>query len=89
MLLRPALLVLSAISLSAALVPPGGGSEVLTAPPAFEPTAAPAPAPELSFTLSCWCETIPILTTTFCLPCSTIFFTNTDTTTAPAATATE
>ncbi|KAJ7473284.1 hypothetical protein FB451DRAFT_1558549 [Mycena latifolia] len=87
MLLHLALVALSAISyagFSVALAPPG--SKVLTAAPAFQPTAAPVP--ELSSSLSCWCETIPYLTTTFCLPCSTIWFTGTDTTTASVSTAT-
>ncbi|KAJ7798070.1 hypothetical protein B0H14DRAFT_3886697 [Mycena olivaceomarginata] len=61
------------------------------APPPTQITAAPielacavtaAPAPAISFTTTCWCETIPYLTTTFCLPCSTVFFT-TDITTFP------
>ncbi|KAJ7184751.1 hypothetical protein C8R46DRAFT_466256 [Mycena filopes] len=79
---RPAaaLIVLSAIYHAAASLP-----GVLTAAPA-QLTAAPVP--ELSFTLTCQCQTIPFLTTTFCLPCSTIFFTGTDTTTTPAPTAT-
>ncbi|KAJ6537279.1 hypothetical protein DFH09DRAFT_1324382 [Mycena vulgaris] len=79
------LIALSAISYAAMTLALAPGPEVLTAPP-FQPTAAPAPAPQLSFTLSCWCETIPYLTTTFCLPCSTVYFTNQIT--APVATAT-
>ncbi|KAJ7029767.1 hypothetical protein C8F04DRAFT_1264669 [Mycena alexandri] len=85
MLFPPAVVVLSAIAYAVASLHPG--SEVLTAAPE-QLTAAPVPAPELSFTVTCQCQTIPFLTTTFCLPCSTIFFTGTDTTTTtPAPTA--
>ncbi|KAJ7725420.1 hypothetical protein DFH07DRAFT_252651 [Mycena maculata] len=88
MLLHPALVALSAIShavVTRAVAAPG--TEWLTAPPSFQPTQAPSPDPALSFTLSCWCETIPYLTTMFCLPCSTVYFTGTNTATTTAVTA--
>ncbi|KAJ7500573.1 hypothetical protein B0H11DRAFT_1995775 [Mycena galericulata] len=86
--LHPTLLAFSAMAhavFGGALAPPSA-TEVLTAPPALQPTEAPSP--ELSSSLSCWCETIPSLNfTTFCLPCSTIFF-PTGTNRPPTTTAT-
>ncbi|KAJ7500596.1 hypothetical protein B0H11DRAFT_1995814 [Mycena galericulata] len=88
--LYPTILALSAMAhavLSGALTPPPA-SEVLTAPPALQPTEAPSP--DLSSSLSCWCETIPSLNfTTFCLPCSTIFFTGTSRPATTTATGTQ
>ncbi|KAJ7206841.1 hypothetical protein GGX14DRAFT_567917 [Mycena pura] len=90
MFLRPSLVLFTIIH--AALTGAAGrGTDVLTgtAPPAFQPTDAPSPT--LSYSISCpGCQTIPIITTDniltttiWCgLPCSTIFFFNTGTTTA-------
>ncbi|KAJ6491928.1 hypothetical protein C8R45DRAFT_989949, partial [Mycena sanguinolenta] len=85
MLFNPALALFGYAALGAALAPPP--AEITAAPVDL---AAALPFPELNFTLSCWCETIPYLTTTFCLPCSTVFFTTdfttTETTAIPTAT---
>ncbi|KAF8198877.1 hypothetical protein K438DRAFT_2016250 [Mycena galopus ATCC 62051] len=88
MLCRPALVLFSSAALTAALAP---ASPEITAAPA-EPAAGLEPTrldlSGLPYSLSCWCETIPYLTTTFCLPCSTVYFTTDFTTTATVATAT-
>lgn len=61
MFFRPSL-VLFAITQAALTGAAVRGTNVLTAPPAFQPTDAPSPA--LSYTLSCpGCQTIPIITT--------------------------
>ncbi|KAF8144706.1 hypothetical protein K438DRAFT_2101422 [Mycena galopus ATCC 62051] len=87
MFLRPSL-VLFTITQAALTGAAARGTDVLTAPPAFQPTGAPSPA--LSYTLSCpGCQTIPIITTDniytttiWCgLPCSTVYFTGTTTAT--------
>ncbi|KAK7020356.1 hypothetical protein R3P38DRAFT_3197745 [Favolaschia claudopus] len=70
---------LNVISLVAlAMMYAGLATALNQAPPAPEITAAPieiraalAPEPQLSYTTTCWCETIPYLTT--------MFFTGTDT----------
>ncbi|KAJ7257216.1 hypothetical protein B0H12DRAFT_1111481 [Mycena haematopus] len=88
MLFHPALVlpVFSYAALSVALAP--APAEITAAPI----DVAAVPVPELNYTLSCWCETIPYLTTTFCLPCSTVYFTTdwetTETTATPTLTAT-
>ncbi|KAJ7629871.1 hypothetical protein B0H17DRAFT_1218020 [Mycena rosella] len=83
MFLRPSL-VLFIITQAALTGAAARGTDVLTAPPALQPTDAPSPA--LSYTLSCPpCQTIPIITTDniytttiWCgLPCSTVYFTGT------------
>ncbi|KAJ6580284.1 hypothetical protein B0H10DRAFT_1962570 [Mycena sp. CBHHK59/15] len=61
MFLRPSL-VLFTITQAALTGAAARGTDVLTAPPAFQPTDTPSPA--LSYTLSCpGCQTIPIITT--------------------------
>ncbi|KAJ7831369.1 hypothetical protein B0H13DRAFT_2318423 [Mycena leptocephala] len=84
MFLRPSL-VLFTITQAAMTGAAARGTDVLTAPPAFQPTDAPSPA--LSYTLSCpGCQTIPIITTgniytttIWCgLPCSTVYLTQTE-----------
>ncbi|KAJ7642078.1 hypothetical protein FB45DRAFT_901757 [Roridomyces roridus] len=91
MLLQPRLIIaLSAVAhtgFSAALAP----TEVLTAPPAPQLTGTTSDSSMYSgpaYTLSCWCETIPYLTTTFCLPCSTVYFTTDFKTTTASPTGT-
>ncbi|KAJ6586680.1 hypothetical protein B0H10DRAFT_2234264 [Mycena sp. CBHHK59/15] len=85
MFLRPSL-VLFTITQAALTGAAARGTDVLTAPPVFQPMDAPSPA--LSYTLSCpGCQTIPIITTDniytttiWCgLPCSTVYFRGTTT----------
>ncbi|KAJ6453826.1 hypothetical protein C8R47DRAFT_1167687 [Mycena vitilis] len=84
MFVHPALLVSAMISSAGLSVAVAPLSEITAAPVA--PTAA-VPDPGLSYSLSCSCETIPYLTTTFCLPCSTVYFTGTTTASTSTGTA--
>ncbi|KAF8209602.1 hypothetical protein K438DRAFT_1960608 [Mycena galopus ATCC 62051] len=82
MFFRSALLLFSYAALSTALAP----APEITAAPA-EPTAELDTISGLPYTITCQCQTIPYLTTTFCLPCSTVYATtNFNYTTAVTAT---